>query len=245
MNVDTDGKVVKLRPFDDKVNFNQNMILLKFFQKKAVPLSFCEEPALRDYVNSLDPKSALPCYKSMQKMQSAQRATLAEERRAAFEERRNQGHRIGFQFDGWTRHGHHFLSLNYTYLELGEIETDLGMVPAWIVKSAVLDFVVFTERTTAENMSRWLDTTIEANGLTWSDVALLAADGASNCVKTFKIVKDDVEATVCFCHDIARSVLTALGFGAALDFDDEDATAPVTEALRKMRTLAVKFHKVR
>ena len=37
---------------------------------------------------------------------------------AHFKFMRKEGHLLGMQFDMWSRHGEHFASANYTYLEL-------------------------------------------------------------------------------------------------------------------------------
>jgi hypothetical protein len=242
--VSEDGTVTEQLAFDDPDNFKVNFKLLKYLQGKFLPLSHVEDEALRDAFSAANPEVRLCSYESAQNIQLAHRAVLLEKLQADIKRKRLEGHKMGLQFDMWTRHGRHFACLNYTTLEMGTKLTDNGPVAAWVVKSAVLDFVEFKEAHTAANMEIWLNKTISDVGCTWGDFCLLVPDGASNCVATLKLLEDEVEGDVCACHDLARGVLTSMGMGAALTPEDKTATAELTVALKKMRTLAVKFHRV-
>ena len=239
-----DGSSVKRYAYDDQRQFEQNTLLVKLLQMKGLSLSMGEDEDLRRWSISMDQKTQPACYESMQDIQIAQRMAQKTKQAEDFIEYRKAGFLHGGQLDMWERWGHSFACLNYTYLELGELETINGFVPCWHVKSAVLAFRAFEKSHTAVNMIEWMEGVLHEHGLTWEDFALLAVDGASNCMKALEIVKEEVDSTVCFCHDLARAVLYAIGMGAALDQSDRPVIGKLTSALQKMRTLAIKFHRV-
>ena len=239
-----DGSSVKRYAYDDQRQFEQNTLLVKLLQMKGLSLSMGEDEDLRRWSLSMDQKTQPACYESMQDIQIAQRMAQKTKQAEEFIELRKAGFLHGGQFDMWESWGRSFACFNYTYLELGELETIDGLVPCWHVKSAVLAFRIFEKSHTAVNMIEWMEGVLHEHGLTWEDFALLAVDGASNCMKALEIVKEEVDSTVCFCHDLARAVLYAIGLGAALDQPDRPVIGKLTAALKKMRTLAIKFHRV-
>jgi len=240
------GEVAKLR-FDDPEMFGHNLRLVKYLQSTGQSLSAGENTELRDFVEGLNPAAQPACYIKLVEIQHAQRMTQKEERAAAFAEHRKRNELLGGQFDMWTRHGRHFASFNYTYLVTEKVEvlvgTKIEKVDRYAVRSSVLDFVEFTEKGSAENIRKWLDQTVAANTLTWDDFNLLVPDGASNCVATLELLHDKVDSEVCFCHALARGVLTAIGEGAAVDGEHKAAISKVGAVMKKMRTLATKFHR--
>lgn len=84
---------------------------------------------------------------------------------------------------------------------------------------------------------------MEAAGLTWRDFNLLVPDGASNCEATLDLLHEEVDSEVCYCHAVARAVLTSIGMGAAAPAEYKDELAQVESALKKMRALAFKCHR--
>ena len=245
--VNADGETVKLLAFDDPVCFNHNLLMTKALCAHQIPLSVVESPYIRAWVESLNPLARPACYESVVEIQEAQRDAQKEETVQWFKLRREEGHKMGGQFDMWRRHGVDFAAYNCTYLALTSELTVGGLVPKWEVRTALLDFAVFNVSHTATNIKDFLDRTNASYELTWDDFNLVAGDGASNNVATFGLLaKDDPapDTTICYCHDLARAILFILGFGAALDDDDREATAEMTATMKKMRTLAVKFNNV-
>ena len=221
--------------------------MLKAFQAHQIPLSVAECPDMRAWVESLNEKAAPACYESLVDIQQAQREAQTEETIAWFEQRREEGHKVGGQFDMWKKHGMEFVAFNFTHLELTEEDTVGGIKPKWEVRTALLDFAVFDVSHTAENIKDFLNRTLAKFGLTWDDFNLLAGDGASNNVATFRLLAEDSPApdtAICFCHDLARAVLFVLGLGAALRAEDRLLMDKVTATMKKMRTLAVKLNNV-
>jgi hypothetical protein len=240
---DASATIVK-RPFDDPKNFEQNIKLLNYLEAKALPLSHCECPQLRAYAESLDPKSSPCCVESMNDIQEAKRMAQKEQLKSDLEKRRADGHWLGGQFDMWRRHGRQFVSFNYTYLDLDFVVTaDKGKIPCWVVKASVLDFASFEESHTAANIRSYLERALVDYELTWADFSIIVPDGASNCTATLALLVNDVPSDVCYCHNLARSILTALGMGASLSAEDRELIQPLTVALTKQRALSVRFHR--
>jgi hypothetical protein len=215
-----EGGVPKLH-FDDPNMFGHNLRLVKYLQSTGQSLSGGENKELRAFVEGLNPAVQPACYIKLVDIQHAQRLTQQKERAADFAEHRKHNKLLGAQFDMWTRHGRHFACFNYTFLVTEKVEVLVGAkiqkVDRYAVRSSVLDFVEFAGKGSAENIRNWLDRTVVANGLTWTDFNLPVPDGASNCVATLELLHEDVDSEVCFCHALARAVLTAIGEGAAVD----------------------------
>jgi hypothetical protein len=207
-----DGTITRQLDFDNDLNFSVNAGIIKYLQAKGLPLSHVESKELRAAISKANAEVRMCCYKTAVDMQRAHRAALEKKERAHFQSMRKEGHLLGLQFDMWSRHGENFASVNYTYLEMEELETDSGMVPTYVVKTAVLDFALFEEPHSAVNMEAFLEKTIAVATLTWADVALLVPDGAANCVATLKLLKFKVPSGVCYIHDLARAVLLFVGY---------------------------------
>lgn len=238
-------------PANEMLNFDEmfghNLNLVKYLQSTGQTLSQGENPELRRFVKGLNPRAKTACYEKMVEIQHAQRVTQQVERMCDFAQAREDGMLLGAQFDFWSKHGRKWGSFNYTYLELGQVDVLVGFevqkVDRYFVRSSVLDFVEFPMAATAVNMKAWLDSTVAANGLTWADFNLLVPDGASSCVAVLEMQHDLVDSEVCYCHAVARAVLTSIGMGAAVPDEHKSAIAELTTALKKMRTLATKFHR--
>ena len=237
--------MAKVAAFDDPVRFEHNVMAVKMLQASGDPLSRVETQQFKDFWTCLNPESNPYCYEILLDVQAAQFMVQEAQAIEDFKTRRDEGHLLGGQIDAWTRWGRKFMCFNYTYLKLGVVETDEGLKPRWSIKTAILCFEEWGDHPqTAEAITEWLNGVLKKHNLTWADFALLVPDGASNCIKTLNILVEDVDSCVCYCHDLARAVLYAIGMGAALEASDRDDIDELTSALNKMRTLSIKFSRV-
>lgn len=132
-----DGTEVTVMAFEDSKRFAANVRLVKMMQRFGDPLSRCESKEVHDLFAELDPTSKPYVYETLLDVQAAQRNV---QKASAFEEfkaRRDAGLLMGGQIDLWFKFGVKFASFNYTYLELGMMNTTNGPVPRWYVKSAI------------------------------------------------------------------------------------------------------------
>ena len=121
-----DGTVVKKFNADDPGQFKNNLGLVKLFQATGDPFSRSEMPQMRSWVEGLNPSASTGCQKTLLFIQEAQRTTQVMNEKDFFASRRAEGHKIGLQFDMWTKNGRCFINLNYTYLKKNNILTSVA-----------------------------------------------------------------------------------------------------------------------
>jgi hypothetical protein len=134
------------------------------------------------------------------------------------------GKKISMQVDMWSKDALSFMSLNYTWTEVGEVDVAKEGAPpdlrrALVVKTDVLDFVEFGIEHTGANIAEAIDDALKKFGLSYKAVAVLVLDGASNCKAAMNILREKSHSTeghslatlVCFCHQYGRIDVHGMG----------------------------------
>lgn len=243
-----DGTNVKAYTHDDPLQREQNVKLLNLIQRRALPNNFGESREVKEWAESMDPRTTPAGGETIGRMSLAKREVIETKKTIMYRDMKERGQRMSCQLDMMSKNGISFAVMNVAYIE--EIHDSLlgfekgSLRKAWKVETDVLDFEEFPENEhTGENIFKWAKSTVEKFDLELSDFVVMCPDGASNCRAAMALMRAKataLETPICNIHQIARSVLKGAGLQGSLANSEND---DLRRVLEKHRRLSGKVHK--
>ena len=167
-------------------------ILLQLFTSTLLPLTLIQNEYFIHFVDSLNPKAKLPSYKTF-----ANKIEQLYEEKKLFCKKKLLDITIGsLMIDGWSNNSNCFLGLIFHY-----IKTD------WTIESMLLEFTVFNERHTGDNISLFIENVIIEWNLQNKIIAIIS-DNAANMIKGKE--SPNIFNIRCAIHTLHLAILKAI-----------------------------------